>query len=94
VLARVRHPQASGKIERLFGEARARLDTFADAGEIVAWWNTAKPHRSLDFRAGETPCDAFEARMPPEGEGVVVDAAAGESHRVHLGRPRPAEGGS
>ncbi|MDD9808811.1 MAG: hypothetical protein OXU25_03125 [Thaumarchaeota archaeon] len=94
VFARVRHPQANGKIERLFGEARARLDTFADAGEIVAWWNTAKPHRSLDFRAGETPCEAFEARMPPEGEGVVVDGATGEAYRVHRGPPPGPEGGS
>ena len=93
VLSGAGHPQTNGKVERFFGEARARLDTFADTGEIVAWWNTAKPHRSLDFRAGETPCEAFEARMPPEGEGVVVDGAAGDACRVHRGPPPGPEGG-
>ena len=87
VLSGVGHPQTNGKIERFFGEVKARLDTFADVDEIVAWWNTAKPHRSLNFKAGETPCEAFEARMPPEGEGVVVDGATGEAYRVHRGPP-------
>ena len=94
VLSGVGHPQTNGKIERFFGEVKARLDTFADVDEIVAWWNTAKPHRSLNFRAGETPCEAFEARMPPEGEGVVVDGATGEAYRVHRGPPPGPEGGS
>ena len=92
VLSGVGYPQTNDKIERFFGEARARLDTFTDAGEIVAWRTTAKPHRSLGFRAGKTSCEDFEARMPPEGEGIVVDAAAGESYRLHRGRPRPRKG--
>jgi len=60
----VGHSHTNDKIAR-FGEVRARLDTFADVDEIVAWWNMAKPHRSLDFKAGETPCEAFETRMLP-----------------------------
>jgi len=93
VLSGVGHPQTNGKIERFFGEARARLDTFADAGEIVAWWNTAMPHRSLNFKASETPCEAFEARMPPGDAEVVVDGATGASYRVHRGLPPGPEGG-
>lgn len=34
------------------------------------------------FKAGETPCEVFETRMPPEGEEVVVDAAADEPYKV------------
>jgi len=94
ILSGVGHPQTNGKTGRFFGEARARLDTFADVDEIVAWWNTAKPHRSLDFKAGETPCEAFEARMPPEGAETVVDGATGEAYRVHRGSLPGQEGGS
>jgi len=81
VLSGVGHPQTNGKTGRFFGEARARPGTFADAGEIVAWWNTVKPHRSLNFKAGETPCEALGARMPPEGAETVVDGATGEASR-------------
>jgi len=83
VLSGVVHPQANGKTGR-FNEARARLDTSADVGEFVAWWNTAKPHRTIDFKAGEMLYEAFEARMPPtEKKEVVMNVATGEAYRVH-----------
>ena len=90
VLSGVGHPQTNGKIERFFGEVKARPATFADAGEIVAWWNTTKPHMSPDFRVGEMPCEAFEARMPPEGRGLLMPRGAASGRRGNdFGNPRP-----
>jgi len=94
ILSGVGRPQASGKTGRPFGEARAGPGTFADAGEIVAWRDAAKPHRSPNFEAGETPCGALGARMPPEGAGTVAGGATGEAYGARRGPPRPPEGGS
>jgi len=35
------------------------------AGGIAAWRNAARPHLFPGFRAGGTPCGAFEGRVPP-----------------------------
>jgi len=84
VLSDVSHSQTNGKTGR-FGEARARRYTFADANEIVVWRNTAMPPRSLNSRACETPCEVFEARMPPDRTEAVVDGVTGEACMVYRG---------
>ena len=59
ILARVKHPQTNGKMERWFQtyeQNRLRFDTFQD---FVDWYNKVRPHRSLDWNTFETPEKAF-----------------------------------
>ena len=62
ILARVRHPQTNGKIERFWGELEKRKNTFATIHEYVAWHNDLKPHMSLDY---EEPVGVFWNKMLP-----------------------------
>jgi transposase InsO family protein len=75
---RVKHPQTGGKVERVNGTIKASLrrrwpdggPVFRDADDVIAWYNTRKPHMSLDFEHAETPLEAFERKLRPrEREG-------------------------
>ena len=70
LLARVRHPQTNGKIERLFGEFNRKLYLAHSMNDFVHWWNEVKPHESLDWENFETHSLAFQRRMPPNGMPV------------------------
>lgn len=66
VLARVKHPQTCGKIERFFGEVERRLYTWKDfqtVDEVVDWYNNLLPSMSLNYEALETPILAFKRKM-------------------------------
>ena len=66
ILARVKHPQTCGKIERFFGEVERRLYTWHDFGtvdEVVDWYNNLLPNMSLDYENLETPAKAFIRKM-------------------------------
>ena len=63
IIARVRHPQTNGKIERFFGEVERRIEKFRSVDEIVVWHNEVKPHSSLNY---DEPYNAFWYRLPPE----------------------------
>lgn len=63
IVARVKHPQTNGKIERFFGEVERRLPKFQSVDEIVVWHNEVKPHSSLNY---DEPYNAFWYRLPPE----------------------------
>lgn len=89
VLSCVGHLQTTGKLGRLFGEGGARLDTFANVDEVAVWRNTAKLNWSLNFKADETPCEAFESMIPPEDAGVVVSGITDEAYRVYREPPGP-----
>lgn len=59
ILAKVKHPQTNGKIERWFQtyqRNRMKFDTFQ---EFVDWYNKRRPHQSLDVSTFETPEKAF-----------------------------------
>jgi putative transposase len=63
IVARVKHPQTNGKIERFFGEVERRIQKFRSIDEIVIWHNEIKPHSSLNY---DEPYNAFWYRLPPE----------------------------
>jgi len=63
IVARVKHPQTNGKIERFFGEVERRIRKFGSIDKIVHWHNVIKPHMSLDY---DEPCNVFWYRLPPE----------------------------
>ena len=66
ILARVNHPQTCGKIERIFGEIKMRIEKrhdFQTVDETVEWHNNIKPHMSLNFDELETPAQAFQRKM-------------------------------
>ncbi len=57
VLSRIRHPQTTGKIERLWRTYMAEAYRFGDLNEFVENYNMQRPHMSLGFR---TPNAVFE----------------------------------
>jgi putative transposase len=63
IIARIKHPQTNGKIERFFGEVERRLPRFGSIDKIIVWHNEVKPHSSLDY---DEPYHAFWYRLPPE----------------------------
>jgi putative transposase len=66
IIARVKHPQTNGKIERWFGLLEQKLKMFISVDEFVHWYNTLKPHMSLNIDECETPDQAFWRKLPPE----------------------------
>lgn len=66
ILARVKHPQTCGKIERFFGEVEVRLykwHDFETVSEVVNWHNNLLPSMSLDYENLETAAQAFTRKM-------------------------------
>lgn len=65
ILAKVKHPQTNGKLERWFGEYQRHRLAFSSFEEFREWYNN-RPHGSLDFEHLETPEKAFRRKMRPE----------------------------
>jgi putative transposase len=65
ILARVKHPQTNGKLERFFGEYVKHRSVFHSFDEFITWYND-RPHGSLNFQSLETPERAFRRKMPLE----------------------------
>jgi putative transposase len=65
ILARVKHPQTNGKLERFFGEYKKHRAVFSSFDEFICWYNN-RPHGSLNIQCLETPEMAFRRKMPPE----------------------------
>ena len=63
IVARIKHPQTNGKIERFFGEVERRLEKFESVDAVVRWQNEIKPHRSLNW---DEPCNVFWYKLTPE----------------------------
>ncbi len=59
ILARVSHPQTCGKIERFFGELKAKKEHFGSVDGFVDWYNNRRPHMSLNWEELETPAQSF-----------------------------------
>jgi putative transposase len=84
VLARVSHPQTNGKVERFFGTVKTKLPRFGgDVDRLMAWYNTVRPHMSLNLDEIETPYKAYVRKMPKDG--VVVDEESGEVYHAKKG---------
>ncbi len=56
IVARVKHYQTNGKIERFYGEMERRIKKFQSVDEIDFWHNDIKPHSSLNY---DEPYNAF-----------------------------------
>jgi putative transposase len=81
VLARVSHPQTNGKVERFFGTVKVKLPSFGgDVDELMTWYNTVRPHMSLNLDEIETPYRAYARKMP--SNGTVVDEESGEVYHA------------
>jgi putative transposase len=65
IMARVKHPQTNGKLEKWFDTYRRFRQNFDLLREFIEWYND-RPHGSLDFERLETPNQAFLKKMPQE----------------------------
>jgi putative transposase len=65
ILARVKHPQTNGKLERFLGEYVKHRPDFHSFDEFITWYND-RPPGSLNFQSLETPERAFRRKMPLE----------------------------
>ena len=74
ILARVKHPQTNGKIEKWFHAYKRFRYEFDSLDEFIVWYNN-RPHGSLDSDNLESPELAFWRRLPQEailGIGIRV----------------------
>ena len=58
-------------MERFFKTVKDKLGRFESLDRLMEWYNTVRPHMSLNLDVIETPYQAY-ARKMPEG-GRVVD---------------------
>jgi putative transposase len=81
VLSRVSHPQTNGKVERFFGTVKRKLPRFDDdIDRLMVWYNTVRPHMSLNLDEIETPQQAYIRKMP--NNGLAVDEESGEIYHA------------
>ncbi len=59
ILARVKHPQTNGKMERWFQTYQKNRERFTSFQQFADWYNKRRPHMSLDWDNMETPEMAF-----------------------------------
>ena len=96
VVARPRHPQTLGKIERFWGtlwreclEAAVFID-LADArariGHFIDWYNFRRPHKGIDHLA---PADRFFGAAPDVLRTLREQVAANALELARNGVPRP-----
>jgi transposase InsO family protein len=96
VVARPRHPQTLGKIERFWGtlwreclEAAVFID-LADArariGHFIDWYNFRRPHSGIDSMA---PADRFFGAAPDVLRTLRAQVAANSLELARNGIPRP-----
>lgn len=63
ILARTKHPQTNGKIERLFHTLATQIRYHPSFDRLVDWYNTQRPHMSLGMA---TPEEVFWNRLSSE----------------------------
>jgi putative transposase len=65
ILARVKHPQTNGKIEKWYHTYEKSRKLFEDFNKFLIWYNSVRYHESLDEKHYlQTPEDAFWSRLP------------------------------
>ena len=65
ILARVKHPQTNGKIEKWYHTYEKSRKLFDDFDKFLNWYNSIRYHESLDEKHYlQTPEDAFWSRLP------------------------------
>ena len=68
ILCRYNHPQSNGKVEKWFHTYQLYRHEFETFDDLVVWYNTARPHSSLDEDRLETPEMAFYRKL----EDIIV----------------------
>ena len=63
ILCKYNHPQSNGKVERWFQIYKQFREEFASLEEMLVWYNTIRPHQSLDWDTMETPDKAFIRKL-------------------------------
>jgi putative transposase len=63
ILARVKHPQTNGKIEKWFDSYERFRYEYSSLDEFLVWYNN-RPHDSLNFENLDSPELAFWRRLP------------------------------
>lgn len=65
-MARVKHPQTLGKVEKWFDTYERHRGCFDSLGDFLDWYNMVRPHESLENRHFMmTPEQAFWYKMHP-----------------------------
>lgn len=59
ILCKYNHPQSNGKIEKWFHLYQRFRSDFECIDDLIIWYNTIRPHMSLDLDNLETPEKAF-----------------------------------
>jgi len=59
ILCRIKHPQSNGKLEKFNHIYKLHRHAFKTKEEFINWYNTIKPHMSLDER---TPEEVYQER--------------------------------
>lgn len=62
ILARIKHPQSNGKIERLFYTIKRLIDEKGSLDAAVRFYNEERPHMSLENGHLRTPLTAFQEK--------------------------------
>lgn len=63
ILGRVHHPQTNGKIERFYETFQSKISYFESIEQFIMWYNTKRPHMSLNWDELETPIQAFYRKV-------------------------------
>jgi putative transposase len=66
ILARVKHPQSNGKLERLILTMRKLMKWKGSLEEAVKFYNEKRPHMSLENEHLRTPLQAFHEKLRGE----------------------------
>jgi putative transposase len=65
IVARIKHPQTNGKVEKWYDLYEKQRDKFESFDIFVNWYNSVRYHESLDTKHYlQTPDDAFLSRLP------------------------------
>lgn len=65
IMARIKHPQTNGKVEKWYDLYEKQRNKFGSFDIFVNWYNTVRYHESLDTKHYlQTPDDAFISRLP------------------------------
>jgi len=69
-LCTVGRPQSNGKLERFFRTYDKHRWRFGTLDEFLTFYNTERPHMSLDWDNLETPADAFDRLVPSPADDL------------------------
>jgi putative transposase len=78
ILCKYNHPQSNGKIEKWFHLYQRFRSDFENINDLIVWYNTIRPHMSLDLDNLETPEKAFYRKSEDIILGNFIRMAEGD----------------